>query len=69
VAILASRLADGTRVDVQRAQGSPFDCGAFLEALAAATGGRGGGKPDRAQGTLPALPAEELRLRLAQAIS
>jgi alanyl-tRNA synthetase len=40
---------------VQRGAGaaSDFDCGAWLKSAAAATGGRGGGKPERAEGRLP----------------
>ncbi len=45
-----SRLA----VLVARATASPFDCGAFLKRAAAKAGGRGGGRPERAAGRLPA---------------
>ena len=40
---------------VQRGAGAAadFDCGAWLKSAAAATGGRGGGKPERAEGRLP----------------
>jgi alanyl-tRNA synthetase len=38
---------------VQRGSKTGFDCGAWLKATAAATGGRGGGRPERAEGRLP----------------
>ena len=38
---------------VQRGASAPFDCGAWLKAKAAAAGGRGGGRPERAEGRLP----------------
>jgi alanyl-tRNA synthetase len=38
---------------VQRGAGASFDCGAWLKAAAAKTGGRGGGRPERAEGRLP----------------
>ena len=53
-AILAA--PDGTVV-LFRAVGSSLDCGALWKQLAAAHGGRGGGKADRAEGRL-ATPAE-----------
>jgi len=53
VALLAARGPEGTQVLVARGASSPFDCGAFLRRLAQAAGGRGGGKPDRAEGRLP----------------
>ncbi len=40
-------------VVVQRGSGSSFDCGAWLKRAAAAHGGRGGGRPERAEGRLP----------------
>lgn len=67
VALIAGRAAEGTSVLVARGASSAFDCGAFLKRAAAASGGRGGGKPDRAEGRLPAeidwpaLVAELLR--------
>ena len=54
VAMLASRVDDGTVVTVARPEGSSFDCGAWLKRAAAAHGGRGGGKADRAEGRFPA---------------
>ena len=55
-ALLAAVTPDGTQVLLARAAGSSLDCGALLRKLAQATGGRGGGKPDRAEGRLP-IPA------------
>jgi alanyl-tRNA synthetase len=40
-------------VVVQRGSQAAFDCGAWLKAAASATGGRGGGRPERAEGRLP----------------
>ncbi len=54
-ALLAAPTADGTQVLLARADGSALDCGALLARLAAATGGRGGGKPTHAEGRLPAI--------------
>ena len=54
VAFLAGRGADGIAVLVARGSAATFDCGAFLKKAAAAAGGRGGGRPERAEGRLPA---------------
>jgi alanyl-tRNA synthetase len=40
-------------VVVQRGAGVSFDCGAWLKSVAARHGGRGGGRPERAEGRLP----------------
>lgn len=53
-ALLAAATADGWQVLLARADGSALDCGALWKRLAAATGGRGGGKPTHAEGRLPA---------------
>jgi alanyl-tRNA synthetase len=53
VALLAGRSDDGTQVLCVRGSGSSFDCGAFVKRIAGATGGRGGGRPERAEGRLP----------------
>jgi alanyl-tRNA synthetase len=53
-AILAAPGAEGTAVLVARRAGSTMDCGATLRAIAATAGGRGGGRPDHAEGRLPA---------------
>jgi alanyl-tRNA synthetase len=39
---------------VARGAESDFDCGAFVKRVAAAHGGRGGGRPEAAEGRLPA---------------
>jgi alanyl-tRNA synthetase len=54
VAVLAGRMPDGVSVLVARGSGSELDCGAFLKKLAAAAGGRGGGRKEHAEGRLPA---------------
>jgi alanyl-tRNA synthetase len=54
VAFLAARAADGVLVLVARGADSAFDCGGFVKRVAAASGGRGGGRPERAEGRLPA---------------
>lgn len=53
VAFLASRVDDGLLVLIARGSGSGFDCGAWLKRAAAAHQGRGGGRPERAEGRLP----------------
>jgi alanyl-tRNA synthetase len=54
VAFLASRADSGLAVLISRGSASRFDCGAFLKRVAAAAGGRGGGRPEHAEGRLPA---------------
>ena len=54
VAILAGRDEDGAPVVLARGSASDFDCGGFLKRAAQAAGGRGGGRPDRAEGRIPA---------------
>jgi alanyl-tRNA synthetase len=53
VALLATRTAEGLAVACVRNASSTFDCGAFLKKAAAAAGGRGGGRPESAEGRLP----------------
>jgi alanyl-tRNA synthetase len=53
-ALLAAPGPDGTQVLVARAAGSPLDAGSLVKRLAQATGGRGGGKSEHAEGRLPA---------------
>jgi len=48
---------------VQRGSKTAFDCGAWLKAAAAATGGRGGGRPERAEGRLPRTASIEVLAR------
>jgi len=54
VAVCSAPDAEGALlVVVQRGVGASFDCGAWLKVLAQRTGGRGGGRPERAEGRLP----------------
>jgi alanyl-tRNA synthetase len=55
VAICAATDPDGgdLAIVVQKGASAPFDCGAWLKSKALATGGRGGGRPERAEGRLP----------------
>jgi len=53
-AVLAGDGADGVAILVARAPGSTLECGALVQAVTRAGGGRGGGRPDRAEGRLPA---------------
>jgi alanyl-tRNA synthetase len=53
VAICTSPDEDAELVVVQRGASASFDCGAWLKEIAAKTGGRGGGRPERAEGRLP----------------
>lgn len=57
-AILAAPDEAGTTVCLIRAPGSTLDCGALWKLLAARYTGRGGGKPDQAQGRLAANVTE-----------
>ncbi len=54
VALLAGEADGGTIVLATRGATSDFDCGAFLKRAALLAGGRGGGRPERAEGRLPA---------------
>ncbi len=53
IVALAATTPEGTRLLVTRGPGAPLDCGALVKAVAAATGGRGGGRPDSAEAQLP----------------
>jgi alanyl-tRNA synthetase len=53
VALLAVREGDGLAVLAARGSASSFDCGALVKRVAAAAGGKGGGRPERAEGKLP----------------
>jgi alanyl-tRNA synthetase len=57
-ALLAAPDEAGTTVVLFRAPGSTLDCGALWKQLAAKYDGRGGGKPDQAQGRLAANVAD-----------
>ena len=53
-------------VVVQRGEAvKGFDCGAWLKGAAAKLGGRGGGRPERAEGRLELGKLEELRAAVA----
>ena len=52
-AVLAAPDDSGTVVLLMRAPGSTLDCGAVWKQLAAKVGGRGGGRPERAEGRVP----------------
>jgi alanyl-tRNA synthetase len=54
VALLAAKTDEGVQILVDRGKGSAFDCGGFVKRVAASAGGRGGGRPDHAEGRLPA---------------
>ncbi|HEY1957874.1 MAG TPA: alanyl-tRNA editing protein [Polyangiaceae bacterium] len=64
VAVCTAIDADGLLVVVQRGATTPFDCGAWLKSLAGKTGGRGGGRPERAEGRLPNDSATDALLRI-----
>jgi len=57
-ALLAAPDDSGTTVVLFRASGSTLDCGALWKKLAAVSGGRGGGRADRAEGRLAAPIAD-----------
>ncbi|WNG46811.1 alanyl-tRNA editing protein [Archangium minus] len=53
VVLLAGRSPEGLAVLITRGSGSSFGCGAFLKRAAEVAGGRGGGRPEHAEGRLP----------------
>jgi alanyl-tRNA synthetase len=53
VCLLAAHRPDVTHVVCARGADADFDCGAFVKRVTAATGGRGGGRSERAEGKLP----------------
>ena len=57
---LAADGAGDLAVVVQRGKRSTFDCAGWLSRLAKEKGGRGGGRPERAEGRLPRAVAEAL---------
>jgi alanyl-tRNA synthetase len=50
--------AGGARYLAVRGPGADFDCGAFVRRLNAQTGGRGGGRAETAEGSLPVAPED-----------
>jgi hypothetical protein len=48
--------AVGARYLAVRGPGADFDCGAFVRRLNAQTGGRGGGRAESAEGSMPVVP-------------
>ncbi|NUO49188.1 MAG: hypothetical protein HOV80_10070 [Polyangiaceae bacterium] len=63
--VLASAGEDGKHVLVSRHAEHALDCGKTLKAIAAAAGGRGGGRPEHAEGKLPTA-ADVVGLALAE---
>jgi alanyl-tRNA synthetase len=57
-ALLAAPDESGTMVVLFRAAGSSLDCGALWKKLSAVSGGRGGGRADRAEGRLAGAIAD-----------
>lgn len=53
VAIVAVRTEQGTHLVVARGPSSSEDAGALVRAICAAAGGKGGGRPERAEGRIP----------------
>lgn len=55
LAVLAAALPGegGTHLLIQRGEAVPTHCGQLLRALATRVGGKGGGRPERAEGRLP----------------
>jgi alanyl-tRNA synthetase len=54
VALIAGRSPEGVLVLAARGSGSAFPCGAFLKRAVTVAGGRGGGRPEAAEGRMPA---------------
>jgi alanyl-tRNA synthetase len=52
--VLGGRTPEGVNILVTRGTSSTVDCGALLKRIAAAAGGRGGGRKEHAEGKLPA---------------
>lgn len=53
-AIVRASIDAGAHVIVSRGASATLDCGALLRTLASAAGGKGGGRPEHAEGKLPA---------------
>jgi alanyl-tRNA synthetase len=63
LAIVAMRTDEGTHVVVARGPTATDDAGALVKRITAAAGGKGGGRPERAEGRLPAGADLETVLR------
>jgi alanyl-tRNA synthetase len=62
--VLATRLGDAVQVLAARAKDATLDCGTLVKRLCAQTGGRGGGRPESAEGRLgPTAPRDGEALR------
>lgn len=61
--VLVGEDEQGHPVLAERAAGATLDCGALVKKLTSAGGGRGGGRPERAEGRLPAGAAIDALLR------
>lgn len=57
-ALLCAPTDDGAVVVLFRAEGSTLDCGALFKKLLAKVPGRGGGRPERAEGRLSVQPTD-----------
>ncbi len=55
VALLASPEDEWLKTLAIRGKGSNFDCGAFIRRVCEVGGGKGGGRPEHAQGVLPRM--------------
>lgn len=53
VAVIGAAIESGTHWTVMRSADVSVDCGALLRRLATAAGGKGGGRPEHAEGRLP----------------
>ncbi|MCC7381188.1 MAG: alanyl-tRNA editing protein [Deltaproteobacteria bacterium] len=52
--VLGAEDAEGTQILSARGPESRFDCGALVKKVTGALGGKGGGRPERAEGRVPA---------------
>ncbi len=53
-AIVRAQIEAGAHLIISRGASASTDCGALLRRLASAAGGKGGGRPEHAEGKLPA---------------
>ena len=64
VAIVAAITPEGAQLIVMRGPSSVVDCGALLRAILEAAGGKGGGRPERAEGRIP--PGADVHAAIAK---